>query len=264
MKRFWSQLTTRDFEALDPARTVAVLPIAAIEQHGPHLPVSTDTAIAEGHVAEVVARLPDEASVLFLPVLAYGKSDEHLSFPGTLTLSAETLIAVITEIGASVARAGLKKLIVINSHGGNVEVMGIAARRLRTEHQLFVVATNWLRFGQPEGLYSEGELRLGIHGGDIETSLMLHFRGDEVQMEKAENFVSLSAAMENDYQKLRATGPVSFAWLTEDLHPSGAIGDAAAATMEKGARSAAHAAEGFIALLRDVARFPVESLSGKS
>ncbi len=264
MKRFWSQLTTRDFEALDPARTVAVLPIAATEQHGPHLPVSTDTAIAEGQIAEVVARLPDAAPVLFLPVLAYGKSDEHLTFPGTLTLSAETLIAVITEIGASVASAGLKKLIIINSHGGNVEVMGIAARRLRIEHQLFVVATNWLRFGQPKGLFGEEEERLGIHGGDIETSLMLHFHAEEVQMEKAKNFVSLSAAMERDYEKLRATGPVSFAWLTQDLHPSGAVGDAAAATAEKGARSAAWAVEGFMALLQDVASFPLENVSLKS
>src|ERR1700730_12244032 len=118
-KRHWIELTTEEFAALDPEKTIAVLPIAAIEQHGPHLAVSTDTIIGQGMIDAVIARLPEDLSALFLPIQAVGKSNEHIRSPGTITYSAETALRVWTEIGESVARAGVRKLVIVTSHGGN-------------------------------------------------------------------------------------------------------------------------------------------------
>jgi creatinine amidohydrolase len=260
-KTQWSELTTVDFAALDPATAIAVLPIAAIEQHGPHLPVATDTAIAEGMLREVTARLPDDLTVLVLPVQAVGKSNEHLRSPGTLTLSAETALGLWVEIGESVHRAGLRKLVIVTSHGGNVDVMGVAARELRVRCGMLAVCTAWSRFGQPPGLYGDQEVVHGIHGGDIETSLMLHFRPELVRTEAVANFAPSSIAMENEFAFLRPTGRHAFGWIAQDLHPSGAAGDASAASAEKGRLTAQFQAEGFVALLRDVARFPLERLA---
>ena len=129
-KHFWAELKSSEFAELDHHSTVAILPVAATEQHGPHLPVMTDTAIAEGMIKTVLARLPDDLRVLFMPVQAIGKSNEHLRSPGTITYSAENLIRIWVEIGDAVHRAGLRKLVIVNSHGGNVDVVGIVARGL--------------------------------------------------------------------------------------------------------------------------------------
>ncbi|MEM9205383.1 MAG: creatininase family protein [Pseudomonadota bacterium] len=255
----WIDLTTRDFETLDPD-TVAVFPLTAVEQHGPHLPVSTDLALAEGYVKRVIDRVRPDFPVLFLPPAAIGKSDEHIRFAGTLTHTPETLIAAWTEIGLGIARAGVRKLILIHSHGGNSEVMGIVARKLKLEADMFVVTTSWLRFGQPDSLYSDAERKFGIHAGDIETSMMLALDAPGVEMKHAEDFEPTSVAMDQNYEHLRATGPASYAWRIDDLHPSGAAGNAAAATPEKGEASLDYAVEGFIQLLEDVHRFPLTNL----
>ncbi len=262
--RSWADMTTEDFRAADTARWIAVLPIAAIEQHGPHLPLATDAAIGAGNLAAGLAKVPAHLPVTVLPALAYGKSNEHVSFPGTLSLSAATMIRLIIEIGAAVNRIGVRKLVIANAHGGNVSVMDIAARELRVEFSMLAVTMSWDRLGQPEGLFEADELRFGIHGGDLETSLMLHHRPELVRMEKARDFTPASAAMARDYAVLRATSPVGFAWMAEDLNPAGAIGDAARASAAKGAASAAHAAERFVALLEDVDRFPLERLGRKA
>src|SRR6516162_5423852 len=157
-KRIWSELNTNDFVGLDPETTIAVLPIAATEQHGPHLPVATDTAIAEGMIAETLRQLPADLSVLFLPVQAIGKSNEHLRSPGTITLTAETALRSWIEIGEAVHRAGLRKLILVNSHGGNVDVISLGARDLRVRLQMLVGAWRWGRFAQPKGIYTDQEL----------------------------------------------------------------------------------------------------------
>ncbi len=249
---WWGDYCATEYALIDPEATIAVLPVAAIEQHGPHLPVSTDTTIMEGMLETVISRLPDDLDIRILPVQAVGKSNEHIEVPGTLTLSPATLIDAWTELGLSVARAGIKKIVVVNSHGGNEEVMSIVTRELRVREKMLAAKTSWQRFGRPAGLYTQAEDRYGIHGGDVETSLMLHFRPDLVDMGKAQDFVSNVTRAEGEFALLRQTGTHSFAWLAADLNPNGVVGDAAAATAEKGRLTAEHQADGFITLLRDI------------
>jgi creatinine amidohydrolase len=260
-KVFWGEFRSSEFAALDPASTVAILPAAAIEQHGPHLPVMTDTAIAEGMMRLTLERLPDDLRVVVLPTQTIGKSNEHLRSPGTLTHAAETLLRGWFEIGEGVHRAGLRKLVIVNSHGGNSEVIGIVARELRVRLGMLVPTTQWRRFGLPDGMYTPFEATHGIHAGDIETSIMLHFRPDLVDMEQARMFPSRAAAMEQDYAYLRPAGQHGFGWIAQDLNPDGALGDASIATAEKGRLTAEHQVAGFVALLRDVARFPLQHLA---
>lgn len=260
-KLYWSDLTSSEFASLDPGRTIAVLPTAATEQHGPHLAVATDAIIAEGMIKTVLGLLPENLTVLILPLQAVGKSNEHLGWPGTITLSADTASRLWLEIGRSVHRAGLRKLVIVNSHGGNVDVIATVARDLRIELQMLVVHTSWRRLGLPEGLYDDVETVHGIHAGDIETSLMLHFRPDLVRMDRAENFVPASVAMERDFKLLRPTGPNAFGWIARDLNADGAVGNAAGASAEKGRLTAEHQAHQFIVLLRDVEAFSLLRLA---
>jgi creatinine amidohydrolase len=251
---WWGDFRAPEFRNVDPEAVIAVIPLAAIEQHGPHLPVSTDTAIMEGMLAEAIARLPADLDIRILPVQAVGKSNEHIFEPGTLTLPPSVLIEAWTELGASVARAGIRKIVFVNSHGGNEEVMGIVTRELRVRHAMMAVKTSWERFGRPEGLFSAWEERYGIHGGDVETSLMLHFRPELVDMTKAENFPSRVLDAEQEFDLLRQTGKHAFAWVACDLNADGVVGNAAAATAEKGRTTAQFQAEGFVRLLRDIRR----------
>lgn len=251
-RAWWGDYRTTEYHAIDAEATIAVLPVAAIEQHGPHLPVSTDATIMAGMLEAVIARLPDDLDVRILPIQSVGKSNEHVHAPGTLTLPAATLIEAWTELGASVARAGVRKIVIVTSHGGNEEIMGIVARELRVRHSMLAVKTSWSRFGRPTGLYSQIEDRYGIHGGDFETSVMLHLRPDLVDMEKAEDFVSRVQAAEQEFALLRHTGTQAFAWIASDLNPHGVVGEASQATAEKGRLTVDHQADGFIRLLEDV------------
>ena len=188
-KRDWMEMTWQEIAEAGAAtaRWIAVLPLAAVEQHGPHLPLGVDTFIAEAYLARVRKILPDELPVTFLPVQRIGVSVEHLAFPGTLSLSAATAIAAWTELGESLARAGLRKLVLVTSHGGNVAAMELVARDLRTRFRMLAVTVGWHRFGYPENTFSGEEKKHGIHGGDIETSLMLAAHaGDGAQGEGAQ------------------------------------------------------------------------------
>src|SRR4029077_14550531 len=258
--KFWAEMSWRDFAAADMSKVVAVLPVAAIEQHGPHLPGGVDLFINEGYFGTAVKRIPDDMPVLILPIQAVGKSNEHIEYPGTLTLSTETITRAWTEIGDSVARAGCRKLIFMNSHGGNVPVIDAVARELRVRHRMLAVHAGWHRLGYPSDLFSAQERAHGIHGGDAETSLMLAFRPKTVRMSEARNFVSAAISIEEEFRKLRVTQPIGFGWMSSDLNELGVVGDAANATAAKGEACAENGADAFLDLLRDVLAFDLARL----
>lgn len=254
--RDWADLKAADFATLDPARAVAVLPVAALEQHGPHLPVGTDSLIAAGMMARVAAGCPADLDLIALPVQTVGKSNEHLWAPGTVTLDAASALAAWTAIGLSVARAGLRKVIIVNSHGGNTDLVSILARELRVRAGMLAVRCAWSAFGLPPGVCSDREARFGIHGGDMETSLMLHFRPGTVDMAAARDFVSTAEGA-----AIGPIGPIGYGWIASDLNPAGVVGEAHLATAAKGAAICAHQAAGFLALARAVADRGLEGLA---
>lgn len=238
----WASHTSAEIAALDPARAVAVLPVGAIEQHGPHLPLNTDSVIVEHVLAAGLARLPSAAPVLALPTQAVGWSLEHTDFAGTLSASATTAIALWTDIGRCVAQSGLRKLVIFNGHGGQPEICEIVARTLRAELGMMVVPLNWFGFGQPAGLFPPEELAFGIHAGALETSLMLHVCPQAVRMQALADFPSATPGMRQHYRHVSPQGPAGFAWMAQDLNPCGAVGDARLASAEAGAKILDHAA----------------------
>lgn len=245
--RFWQDWTTADFAAADAAALIAVLPVGAVEQHGPHLPLGTDAMIADAVIAALVARLPDDLPVVILPTLPVGKSNEHQDFPGTLTLSAETLIRLWTEVGESVARAGVRKLVLLNTHGGQPEIMAIVAQDLRTRLGMLVVRVNRSDFGLPDGLFPV-ERSGDIHAGAVETSLMLAIAPGLVREAERRDF----RLTEGPGRWLRPTGRPAYAWQAQDLNPAGAMGDATDADAARGGSVIGHAADGLLALLREL------------
>ena len=259
-RRYWHEMTTRDFADNDTSGWIAVLPVAAIEQHGPHLPVYTDTCIAEGMVRHTIEFLGDALPVTFLPVQAVGKSNEHISSPGTLTSTWETTTKLWLEIGDSVHRAGVRKFIIVNSHGGNVPMIDIVTRELRVRHDMLAVGTAWSRFGYPEGITAAEESLYGIHGGDVETSEMLYLRPDLVKMNLAEDFRSSQLGFLKEFKHLRAHGLSQFGWKAQDLNAKGAVGNAGAATAAKGNAVVDHQARAFVDLCVDVNAFDLGRL----
>jgi creatinine amidohydrolase len=265
---FWSDLTTRQFAQLAAspsiAQAVAVLPVAATEQHGPHLPVSVDAALVDGVVNASLPHLPADLPVLFLPTQPIGKSNEHIRFPGTLTLSAQTVISLWMDIGASVARSGIKKLVLLNSHGGQVSIMDIVARDLRTEHDLIVYSANWYNLPLGDavmGLFPAEEHRFGIHAGDIETSMMLALDPEHVDMAQAKNFASTSADRAAKYAVLGNGTSAKLGWQMQDYNPQGAAGNAAAATAAKGHALLNAAGLQLANLLKEVSDLPLSTLT---
>ncbi len=259
--KFWADMTWPDFQRVDMSQVIAVLPVAAIEQHGPHLPVGVDAAINEGYVRLAAEKIPGDLPVLFLPLQPAGVSGEHSEYPGTLSLSVESAIRGWTEIGDGVARAGCRKLVVMNSHGGNVAAIEAVTQSLRVRWRMLAIHASWHRLGYPEGLFSAREAAHGVHGGDAETSMMLALRPETVRMEQARDFASASEAMERDFVLLRSKPPLGFAWMASDLNRDGAVGEADRASAAKGAAARDYGVERFIALLRDVRAFDLSRLS---
>ena len=254
----WALRRAPDFGAIDPENSIAILPTAAIEQHGPHLPVGTDTLIMEGMLDAFRKTCPDDLDPWILPIQTVGKSNEHLWARGTVTLTAATALQAWTEIGLSVARAGFRKIVIVNSHGGNLDLISILSRELRVDAGMLAVKCQWGNFGHPDGLYTDHERAFGIHGGDVETSLMLEFAPDTVDMSKAINFVS---SAETDL--VPPIGPISRGWIASDLNCDGTVGDATRATAAKGKATAQHQVAGFIDLLRRVKQMPVPTAPTK-
>ena len=235
--------------------TIAVLPLGATEQHGPHLPFETDAIIARGVARRAGEILPAGLDVRFLPVEPVGYSPEHLDFAGSRSLGYDEAIDRWIGIGGKAREAGSHKFVMLNAHGGNSPLMTIVATELRVRFGMLAVATSWTRFGYPDGLVSDNERALGIHGGFVETSIMLALRPDLVRMDRAKHFANAQERFAADFTHLRAYGPHAFGWKMADLNPEGVCGDAAQATATAGEALLDHAARGFIELLRDVDRF---------
>jgi creatinine amidohydrolase len=257
---WWWDLTTQDFAGLDPERTVAILPVGAVEQHGPHLPVRVDAAINAGIIARAVELMRRDTPALVLPMLPYGKSDEHLAFPGTLTLSYETLGRVWYEIAESVHRAGIRKILFLNSHGGQPQLLEIVCRDLRVKLGMFALSVMWPRLIDMDTLFEPAENRHGIHGGQSETSVMLHLHPELVEMIRAENFVPMTVEIERESEMLGPASSVRFGWQAQDLHPKGVCGDATKATAELGRTTVEQTAKRLLVLIDEISRYPLSRL----
>jgi creatinine amidohydrolase len=264
---YWADYTSEELAALGQAGAIAVLPVAAIEQHGPHLPVSVDTCIIEGLVRKLQARFvgdPTAPPVLFLPSMPYGKSNEHGQYPGTIVLSTTTLMSVWMDIGRSIAASGFKKIMFFNSHGGQASVMDLVARDLREQCNVIATHCNWYMLGQPEGLFSAEELRFGVHAGEVETSLMMALDPANVQANLLGNFSSSTQALlQQGYSALQVSPAAKISWMVQDLNQSGAVGNAAAANATKGAALLKHTVERFELVLKEFAQLPLSYLKDR-
>ncbi len=252
---YWADLITTQFQDL-PEDLVAVLPIGAIEQHGPHLPLSVDRDLVEAVIERTLGRLKQDQNVLVLPTLVVTKSDEHDHFPGTLSLSVDTLLSAIRDIGSSVSSTGVSRLVLFNGHGGNNAVLDNAARDLRIRHEMIAVACSWFGFTKVPAEMDENSITYDLHAGELETSAMLAVRPDLVDMSAAKYFEPAMRDWENSFKHIGLTGqPAKPGWIIEDLNEHGACGNAAKATAEKGEKLLESAAEGFAEFLIEFANF---------
>ncbi len=239
---------------------IVVLPLGAHEQHGPHLPFDTDTLIAEGFVQRLIPALPSTLPVTFLPVEPVGYSIEHMDVAGTRTLAFDEAVNRWLGIAEEMNRLGIRKFVMLNAHGGNSPLMTIVATEARIRFGMLAVATSWTRFGQPAGWISPEDKATDIHGGDIETSVMLALWPDRVDMAKAEAFTSRQSEFTRNFTHLRAYGPHAFGWKMSDLNHKGVAGNASVATAERGEQLVTHAVKGIVELLEDAARFDADTL----
>jgi creatinine amidohydrolase len=272
--RFWSDWTAHDFAQAHAhgraSQLIAVLPVAATEQHGPHLPLSVDTALVDGVIAAALPHIAAEVPALFLPTQTVGFSPEHAAFAGTLTLKADTLIRLWTDIAESVAAAGVRKLVLFNAHGGQVGLMDVVARDLRARLGMLVYSVNW--FGLPltgpqgedvDALFSAHEHRFGIHAGEIETSMVLALTPEKVDMAQAQNFASTSEDRSKAYAILGNGKSAKLGWQMQDYNAAGAVGNAAAATPEKGRAVLDAAGRALAQMLSELHQLPLDTLVDK-
>lgn len=254
-KRFFPHLTWTDIQGMPNKENVVIIqPVGSIEQHGPHLPLIVDSAIGLAVLGKALAKLQLDIPAYALPNLYYGKSNEHYHFPGTISLSAQTLLTVLMEIADSIYRAGFRKLVLMNSHGGQPQIMEIAARDIHQKYDDFLVFPlfTWRAPNIAKELSTETELELGIHAGDLETSLMLSILPEQVKMEKAVK--EYPHALPED-SLLSMEGKLPFAWVTRELTQSGVLGDATVATTEKGDRLLESVSDGWVQVIKDIYKF---------
>lgn len=261
--RDWSAIRWPVADKSAVANWIAVLPLAATEQHGPHLPLQTDTLIAQAYLARVREVLPKTIPATFLPIEQVGISTEHKDFPGTQMLSTDVALRSWMTLGDSIAKAGVRKLVIVTSHGGNSAAMALIAQDLRAKHEMLAVTTSWSRFGVPAGMFPDDEVRHGIHGGAIETSIMLAAFPQQVRKDKIADFASAGRTMTQEFRWLSAGRPAPFAWAAQDLNPQGAVGDATLAAAEKGHALIEFGARAFCELLDDVNRFDLKRLANR-
>ena len=254
-QRFFPYLTWTEIEAMPNRENVVIVqPVGAVEQHGPHLPIIVDAAIAVGVLGKALHKLDSTIPAYAMPCLYYGKSNEHWHFPGTITLSAQTLLAVLMETAASLYRSGFRKLVLMNSHGGQPQIMEIAARDLHQQYEDLLVFPlfTWRVPHVAKELLTTQEVEFGIHAGDAETSIMLSLLPEQVQMEHAVK--EYPQGLPED-SLLSMEGKLPFAWLTKELTQSGVLGDATVATKEKGDRLLDSVSDGWVQVIKDVYAF---------
>ncbi len=242
------------------ANTVFVLPLGATEQHGKHLPFETDSLIAEGVCARLKNAVGDNFDLRVLPTEQIGYSPEHMDHTGSKTLTFDEAINRWIGIGEACCSAGAKRIIFMNAHGGNSPLVSVVAQELRVRHSMLAVATKWDRFIKGAGIVSPSEERFGIHGGDIETSVMLALHPDKVDMSNAHDFPNLQEMLTLENRHLRAYGPHAFGWKAADLNPLGVTGNAGHATAEKGDALLKIAVDGLHELVKEVRGFDLTLL----
>lgn len=258
----WSALSPEEAAAAATRDPVVILPLAATEQHGPHLPLSTDVDIGAGLLTEALTHAGASDRVWTLPAVTVGASQEHIRFPGTKSVSTEELVKTIVGRGEALARAGVRRLLLANSHGGNRHAMEAAGLALRAAHDMLVVKASWFRFPRPADVeLTEAEWRHGLHGGAVETAMMLHLRPELVRTQAIACFASLGEELERDLRLLGPEGQASFAWLAADLNPAGVVGDATLATPAMGARLVAHYGRVLSDVILDALDFPLDRLA---
>lgn len=258
--RDYTSMSSAEVASADTAGWIAILPLGAHEQHGPHLPFETDTIIAKGIACALAERLRPDLPVTFLPTEPVGYSIEHMDFEGSKTFSFDEAVNRWVSIGEKLNAQGIKKIMILNAHGGNSPLMTIVATELRVRFNMFCVATSWTRFVVSGDVVSHEEKAYGIHGGDIETSVVLALAPETVDMNKAENFPNFQETLSQENKHLRAYGPHAFGWKAQDLNAQGVNGDASAATAAKGEALIAQAANGLAELVKEVHRFDVSIL----
>ncbi|WP_336288102.1 MULTISPECIES: creatininase family protein [unclassified Bartonella] len=239
---------------------LALLPLGAHEYHGNHLPFETDWIIAQAFAEALTLQMKKQFHIALLPVEKIGYSVEHMDMSGTQTLTFSDAIERWISIGENCYRKGIKRFLLLNAHGGNSPLMNIVITELRRRFSMLAVATSWSRFGLPLGLMKPSQHHLDIHGGFIETSLMLYLAPEKVHMEKAENFHNKQADMIDSYQYLRAYGSHAFGWKMQDINPQGAAGNASKATAQAGEAIFSHVLCGLRGLLDDINRFKISAL----
>jgi creatinine amidohydrolase len=240
-----------------------IMPLSATEQHGPHLPLSTDADIGAGLLGAAAAHLGGAHDVYALSPVTVGASAEHERFEGTESVSTERLIETICRRGEALAGEGVRRLVLFNSHGGNRHAMEAAGLRLRADHEMLVVKASWFRFERPRGVeLPEREWRHGLHGGAVETAMMLHLRPELVRSEALARFGSLGEELERTLRRVGPEGEASFAWLAGDLNPEGVVGDATLADAVMGAALVEHYGRALAEVIMDARDFPLEALRG--
>ena len=261
--RYWADCNTTDFAELDLQQAVAVLPLGATEQHGPHLPLSVDTDLVNAMLGAALAHLAPTEPVLVLPTQSVGLSSEHAAYDGTLSFAPSSVIEQWCSLGESVARSGVKKLLLFNAHGGNMGLMDVVARELRGHCGLTVFSCNWYQLPLGEavnGLFSAQEHRFGVHAGEVETSMMLALYPERVAMDQARDFASTSQQRAAKYPILGNGISAKLGWQMQDYNPMGAAGNAANATAEKGHAMLNAAGTQLAALIEEIARLPLDTL----
>jgi len=250
--RHLADLSGPEVERRLSSRSILVQPLGAVEQHGPHLPLSTDLLIASAVAEAAVAEVGEEVDAWLLPPLAYTKSNEHAWSQGTIWLSANTLLSVLDDIGRSVAMTAARRLVFMNGHGGNSTLVGTANREIRLHHGLMTFLTHPGVPPDQGGRSAEGEHGMGVHGGTDETSVMLHLAPHLCDMSKAERRIP-EGLIDNTYVKFG--GRVSFGWLSNDFFDDGYIGDPTTASAELGKELFEGSVTAFCDALREISTF---------